>query len=110
MNNQELELKVKELLAIDNFFDMIIAVKDFEKEYKNSDFFKVTKMPLIDVIKYAKMWYVINLNSVTAQIQNIINSLDFGNISGILDQLGDVYAKENADTLSILSSFKDIVK
>lgn len=110
MNNQELELKVKELLAIDNFFDMIIAVKDFEKEYKNSDFFKVTKMPLIDVIKNAKMWYVINLNSVTAQIQNIINSLDFGNISGILDQLGDVYAKENADTLSILSSFKDIVK
>ena len=47
MNNQELELKVKELLAIENFFDMIIAVKDFEKEYKNSDFFKSTKMSLI---------------------------------------------------------------
>ena len=34
MNNQELELKVKELLNISNFFDMIIAVKEFEKEYK----------------------------------------------------------------------------
>ena len=32
MNNQELELKVKELLNISNFFDMIIAVKEFEKE------------------------------------------------------------------------------
>lgn len=55
MNNQELELKVKELLAIDNFFDMIIAVKDFEKEYKNSDFFKATKISLMDIIKNAKM-------------------------------------------------------
>ena len=110
MNNQELELKVKELLAIDNFFDMIIAVKDFEKEYKNSDFFKATKISLMDIIKNAKMWYVINLNNVTAQIQNVISNLDFSNISGILDQLGDVYSKENADTLSILSSFKDIVK
>ena len=110
MNNQELELKVKELLAIENFFDMIIAVKDFEKEYKNSDFFKSNNMSLMDVIKNAKMWYVINLNNVTTQIQNVISNLDFSNISGILDQLGDVYSKENADTLSILSSFKDIVK
>ena len=110
MNNQELELKVKELLAIENFFDMIIAVKEFEKEYKNSDFFKVTKMPLMDVIKHTKMWYIMNLNHITAKIQSVINNLDFGHISGILDQLGDVYSKENADTLSILSSFKDIVK
>lgn len=110
MNNQELELKVKELLAMENFFDMIIAVKEFEKEYKNSDFFKATKMSLIDVIKNAKVWYIMNFNSVTTQIQKVINNLDFNNISSLLDQLGDVYSKENADTLSILSSFKDIVK
>jgi hypothetical protein len=55
MNNQELELKVKELLEIENFFDMIIAVKDFEKDYKGSDFYKTTKMPLMEVIKHSKV-------------------------------------------------------
>ena len=37
MNNQELELKVKEILEIENFFDLIEAVCAFEKEYKQSD-------------------------------------------------------------------------
>ena len=32
MNNQELELKVKEILAVDNFFDMVEATIAFNKE------------------------------------------------------------------------------
>lgn len=110
MNNQELELKVKELLEIENFFDMIIAVKDFEKEYKYSDFFKATKMPLIDVIKNAKIWYLTNLSFVGDKIQNIINNLDFNKINELLDQFGSVFAKENSETLETLQIFKDLVK
>ena len=44
MNNNELELKIKEILSIENFFDMMEAVFDFEKEYKGSEFYKKTKM------------------------------------------------------------------
>lgn len=110
MNNQELELKVKELLEIENFFDMIIAVKDFEKEYRCSDFFKATKMPLIDVIKNAKMWYLTNMSIVGDKIQNIINNLDFNKINELLDQFGSVFAKENSETLETLQIFKDLVK
>ena len=40
MNNIELENKIKELLSIENYFDMIVAMKKFEPEYKKSDFFK----------------------------------------------------------------------
>lgn len=110
MNNQELELKVKELLEIENFFDMIVAVKDFEKEYKGSDFFKITKMPLVDVIKNAKMWYLTNLSSIGNKIQGIINNLDFNKVNELLDQFGNVFAKENSETFENLKLFQDLVK
>ena len=38
MNNQELEQKIKEILSINNFFDMIESAVSFEKEHKNTDF------------------------------------------------------------------------
>lgn len=110
MNNQELELKVKELLEIENFFDMIIAVKDFEKEYKGSDFFKATKMPLADVIKNAKMWYLTNLSSIGDKIQDIINDLDFNKVNELLDQFGNIFEKENSETFENLQLFRDLVK
>lgn len=101
MNNQELELKVKELLEIENFFDMIIAVKEFEKEYKNSDFFKATKMPLTDVIKNAKVWYVVNFNGIVRTIQELINDLDLSRIEALLNQLSTVFEEENQEILDI---------
>lgn len=110
MNNQELELKVKEILAIENFFDMIETTVAFEKEYKTTDFFKKTKMPLIEVIKSSKFWYALQFQDIGNKIQNIINGLDFNNINDLFNQLGDLYGKENEDTLNIIREFKDIVK
>ena len=55
MNNQELELRVKEILENKNFFDMVEATLAFEKEYKGTEFYKKTKIPLVEVIKAAKM-------------------------------------------------------
>ena len=108
MNNQELELKVKELLAIENFFDMIIAVKEFEKEYKNSNFFKATKMPLMHVIKNAKMWYFTRLEEIAKHAQDLINELDLTKIQDLLGQLGNVLQTENEETLELINSFKDL--
>ena len=110
MNNQELELKVKEILAIENFFDMIEATIAFEKEYKTTDFYKKTRMSLMDVIKNAKAWYLVNLNEVAGKIQSIINNLNFENITNIINQFGDMYAQENGEILGIINEFKDIVK
>lgn len=110
MNNQELETKVKELLEIENFFDMIIAVKDFEKEYKGSDFYKITKMPLMEVIKNSKMWYVINFKEITSNIQKMINNLDMSKMNDIINQFGDTFAAENEDFLATAEIFKDLLK
>ena len=110
MNNQELELKVKEILSIENFFDMMEAVFAFEKEYKGTEFYKKTKMSLIEVMKESKIWYALQLKDIGSKIQSLINNLDLSNLNKVLEQLGDVYGQENEETLNIIKEFKEIVK
>ena len=110
MNNQELELKVKEILSIENFFDMIEAVFVFEKEYKTTEFYKKTKMSLVEVIKESKIWYALQLKDIGSKIQSLINDLDLSNLNNVLEQLGNVYGQENEETLNIIKEFKEIVK
>ena len=110
MNNQELELKVKEILSIENFFDMMEAVFAFEKEYKTTEFYKKTKMSLIEVMKESKIWYALQLKDIGNKIQSLINNLDLSNLNNVLEQLGDVYGQENEETLNIIKEFKEIVK
>ena len=110
MNNQELELKIKEILSIENFFDMMEAVFAFEKEYKTTEFYKKTKMSLVEVIKESKIWYALQLKDIGSKIQSLINDLDLSNLNNVLEQLGDVYGQENEETLNIIKEFKEIVK
>ena len=110
MNNQELELKVKEILSIENFFDMMEAVFAFEKEYKTTEFYKKTKMSLIEVMKESKLWYALQFKDIGNKIQSLINNLDLSNLNNVLEQLGDVYGQENEETLNIIKEFKEIVK
>ena len=110
MSNAELELKIKEILSIENFFDMIEKVVEFEKEYKGTSFYKKTKMPLMEVIKNSKVWYALQLKDVVDVIQGMIDSLNVENVNSILSQLGEVYSKENTETLSIINEFKDLIK
>ena len=110
MSNAELELKIKEILSVENFFDMIEKVVEFEKEYKGTSFYKKTKMPLMEVIKNSKVWYTLRFDSLQEKIQELINGLSFENINSILDQFSQVYAQENTETLSIINNLKDIIK
>ena len=109
MNNQELELKIKEILKIENFFDMMQAANAFKNEYKLSDFYKATKMSLVDVIKYVKLWNILQFDNITDKIQNIINGLDFTKVSEVIEQLGEVYGQENTEILDIINNFKETI-
>lgn len=108
MNNQELELKIKEILQIENFFDMIIAVKAFEKEYRSSDFYKNTRMPLMEVIKNSKIWYTINLNDVVTQIQKIIDGIELTHLYELIGRLGETFKSENEEVYELINNFKDL--
>lgn len=109
MNNQELELRIKEILDIENFFDMIVAAKEFEKTYKNSDFYKTTRLPLLEVLKESKMWYALQFDSLVTKLQNAIDSLDISHIHALIDQFGNMLSAENAEFLDTANMFKNLI-
>ena len=113
MDNVELEQKVKEILNITNFFDMLLAAKEFEKDYKTSDFYKITKIPLMEILKEIKSFYTFSIDAVVEKIQTAVNNLDLTKLNNLFDEMGNLFQKENqetADMLNSLKDFKDIIK
>ena len=107
MNNQELELKIKEIINMPNMFDMIIAAQNFEKEYKQSDFYKTTKMPLKEIIKNAKLYYIFSYQNMIERIQSLINDLDFNKVNSLLDQFSSMFEQENDETMNMINELKE---
>ena len=108
MNNQDLEARVKELLLNTNLFDLIEQTLAFEKEYKTSEFYKKTKMPIIEVMKYSKVFYALNIELLISHFQKVINELDLSQFNNVLDQLGGVFETENSEILQTIQSFKEL--
>lgn len=50
------------------------------------------------------------MSMIGDKIQGVINNLDFNKVNELLDQFGNVFAKENAETFESLQLFKDLVK
>lgn len=109
MNNSELELKVKEIIKIENFFDMLEAAQDFEKEYKQSDFYKKTKQPLLPMLKEAAGWYGIAADRIFKEVQKEINKLDISHLNDLLDKIAETFGTENAAITEQISQLKDIM-
>ena len=113
MDSIELEQKVKEILNITNFFDMLLAAREFEKDYKTSDFYKMTKIPLMEVLKEAKSFYTFSIDTIVEKIQTAINNLDLTKLNSLFDEMGNLFQKENTETMKILGElkdFKDVIK
>ena len=114
MDNIELQKKVEEIISIENFFDMIEAVVNFEGEYKKTSFYKKTKMSLADVIKNYKILNIISLESLTTNIQKLINNINLDNVMSVINQLGDVFENENSEireeVKNLEESFGSILK
>lgn len=60
MDNKELNIKFQEILSTKNFFDMLENAMAFEKEYKQSSFYKKTKLSLLEALKYHKVWMLLD--------------------------------------------------
>lgn len=117
MTNTELELKVKEILQNENMFDLIENAVAFEREYKQSDFYRNTKLPFMEVIKYGKVFYGFNIKEIVTKaknyIQSMIDELDFSKINDLMDQFGNMFADENSELrsqLEELAGLKELFK
>lgn len=62
MDNKELNIKFQEILSTKNFFDMLENAISFEKEYKQSSFYKKTKLSLFEALKYHKAWTLLDVD------------------------------------------------
>lgn len=112
LTNQELEKEIKKLVKIDNLFDFIMAAQNFEPCYKNSVFYKQTKIPLNKILKDARIYYTCNVDAITNMIQNIINGLDVTKLQNIVEELGQTFSDENEeveDQLASLEDFRDLI-
>jgi len=107
--NEYLNKRLLEILdGSDNFFDVLLELKEFEKEYKQSTFYKTTKINLMDLIKDARIFYLTNTKVISNKINNIINGLDGEKLAEILDQGGSILQANNEATLAQLQEFKEL--
>ena len=109
MDNKELEIKIKEIINKSNYFDMVLAAKTFEKEYKDSSFYKETKKPLSEVIKETKIFYILELDDVFKKIQTKINELNFDNVTNIINEFGKMFQEENLQSLGDIEELKKLI-
>ena len=108
IDNEYLNEKMKEiLLNNNNFFDVILKLKEFEKEYKQSDFYKTTKINLIDLVKDARIFYLTNVKTITDKINGIINNLDAEKLAALIENSGEILENHNNSTLDMIREFKE---
>ena len=110
MNNIELEQRIKDILEKKNFFDLIIEAKSFEKEYQKSDFFKETKMSLMEVIKNAKLFYDLQLDGLMNKVQSFIDGLNLEKVLKIIDDISSMFEKENVEITKIAEDLTKIMQ
>lgn len=110
MNNIELEQKIQEIIKMDSYCDMQIAIKQFQKQYKQTDFYKNTHMPLQQLVKESRLHYALQLKDLAAKLQELLDTLSFDKLNEMFDKAGKVYAEENNQTLEMFKEFKEFMK
>lgn len=107
--NEYLNTKLYEILTqSSNFFDVILKLKEFEKEYKQSDFFKQTKMSLFDLVNEAKIFYLTNTSILIAKLNKIIEGISVDKLLSVLQEGGSILESNNNATLEQLKEFKEL--
>lgn len=110
MTNQEIIEKINTLMSEnENFCDLLLALKNFNKEYKKSDFYKKTRISLNRLVRQYRAYSFTNLDEIFDRVQEKINNLDLSNVQNIVDTLGFNTDREIEDLNSSWNSLKDLV-
>lgn len=110
MTNQEIIEKINTLMSEnENFCDLLLALKDFNKEYKKSDFYKKTRISLNRLVRQYRAYSFTNLDEIFDRAQEKINNLDLSNVQNIVDTLGFNTDREIEDLNSSWNGLKDLV-
>ena len=110
MTNQEIIEKINTLMSEnENFCDLLLALKNFNKEYKKSDFYKKTRISLNRLVRQYRAYSFTNLDEIFDRVQEKINNLDLSNVQNIVYTLGFNTDREIEDLNSSWNGLKDLV-
>ena len=107
MNNQELLIKFMTIANHNNIFDICCELKQFKKEYKTSDFYKTTKMPLNAAYKlfietrgfmlYNKLNNWLEPEFLGDKINEIIDSISEEKLQDFMVRITQTFNLDNLD-------------
>lgn len=98
MNNKEIE-RILDETSKESFCDGIIKILSYEKEYKQSDFYKTTKIPLLQLYKNYKESIAFSPKEIFNYIQENIDKLNLENLDNVLNQFVHETDSEYNDTI-----------
>ena len=85
MTQEDINNLVKAVVQSENICTAVLMIKENEKDYKQSDFYKQTKIDLLSLIELYKKLNPINMDSIGDLLQREINKLDLTNLTNIFD-------------------------
>ena len=124
MNNCDLYLKFIEISSL-NPLDAYIALKDLQKDYKKSEFYKKTKLSLkktyamflrtVPVQLAAKLIDFVDTDKLGMKISDLLNSIDEDAIDNVFDKFVNAFdmnklQEEKGDLKLLLNQFKNLVQ
>ena len=83
---------------------------DSDKEYKQSDFYKQTKIDLLNLVELYKKMNPINFNKLKDEIQNLIDNLSLDRIEELMNQFMGEGEQLTQLFEEKIEGFKELVK
>lgn len=123
MNNQELFKQFADISKTSNSLDLFCELKKIEKQYKKSDFYKQTKLNIINAYKIFAMDGFIRLNNIlhnplilalskhdmaelSMLLEDFITMFDFNKLDGLFEYIRNKLESLNLDSTGAVDELK----
>ena len=113
ISNEELIKDIEEIFSNnDNYCDLMLALKDYNKKYKTSVFYKSTHLRIDKFAKQYNTYRLTNMQLIFKELQKKINELNLDNLVNLLDEFslsmkGDIDDLNNS--ASIVQNFAQML-
>lgn len=104
LTNIEIINRLIEIRQIPNICDRQIALKQFQKQYKKSAFYRTTHKKLNMLYYEVSIENLLSLTSLLKSAQDFINGLDLQHFTELMDQVNDQTA---ATIMEGVTAFSD---
>jgi hypothetical protein len=110
MTNQEIQDKIILMLQIPNICDMYEFGVSLNKDYVKSDFYKKTKLPLMDLAKIYQQREFTDLKKLFKKIQAEMNNLNFDKIIDLMSELNSKFTEQSINLKEEIKKLESLVK